>query len=188
MTLIFTPTLFSSRLYDVMANGQRLQTLMFCQMITGRFTFLDVGLWQRNLVDFSAICSEHRSISVGAKKKNVSKFSTQLYKCITIFQSSHSFKVFPVFPVCLIWRRDVWYWLDPAIRTHPPSLTTHTKMLQNVSFYPKCVFVGFQWPRQSCLYGCVRKNSSVLRSVSKAQNAYNSFYFDTLATGKVEHG
>lgn len=97
MTLIFTATLFSSRLYNVKANGQRVQILMLCPMITGRFTFLDVGVWQRNLVNFPLFDSIGAFRSV--LKKNVSKFSTQLYKCITIFQSSPSLKVFALWPI-----------------------------------------------------------------------------------------
>lgn len=54
---------------------------------------------------------------------------------------------FNQFPVCLVWSRFVWYWLDSTISTHQSSFATYKKMLQNVSFYQKWLSLANQWQR-----------------------------------------
>lgn len=73
MTLISTPTLVSSRLYNVKANGPAtsdpdvLPNDYWTIYFLGCRSLVATQLCSR----FSAICPEHRSIWVGAKKKRI---------------------------------------------------------------------------------------------------------------------
>lgn len=173
MTLIFAPTLFTSRLCDVKANGQRLQTLMFCQMITGRFTFLDVRVWQQNFVDFPLFVRNVGAFGSVLKKK----------KCVKVqypaLQMHHDISVKPFIqgvpsvPSLSDWKEGCVI-STGSCHQNPSTFFNHSH--QNAT--ERVIFIVSAYLSVSSDRGEVartvvfKKNRSVLRSVSEAQNAF----------------